>query len=368
MKKWLRILGMACTTAVISLVACVWPKIGTPPSNTGNYDSSPNFDASKKQFVNRQQEEYQKMMDNFDFLALMKKQILGTEQRTPTHTLPVVSIDWEKFQQSTEDQYYWLGHSTILLKMDGKTLLFDPVFGSASPLSFVVPRFSGNAVQLAELPPIDVVLISHDHYDHLSYDAIQHFKNTDTQFLVPLGVSSYLVHWGIAPERITELDWWQETSLFGLNFACTPSQHFSGRRGPRGNTTLWASWVVIAKEHRIYFSGDSGYDIHFSQIGEKYGPFDLAFMENGQYNAIWPMSHMFPQETVQAGVDIQAKNLQPIHWGAFKLSTHQWNEPVLDVVQYAKETELSILLPKIGEQVEVDNAQNIEKDGWYQQP
>jgi len=201
------------------------------------------------------------------------------------------------------------------------------------------------------LPEIDLILISHDHYDHLDRRSIQHFRDRDTKFIVPLGLSSYLIGWGIEAERIQELDWWDESSFGGLKIACTPSQHFSGRNGPRGNATLWASWVVIGEEERFYFSGDSGYDIHFKQIGDKYGPFDVAFMESGQYNEMWKMSHLHPEDTVQASEDIQAKKIQPIHWGMFTLSTHDWFEPPEQILKGSRDKEFSVLTPVIGERV-----------------
>ena len=161
------------------------------------------------------------------------------------------------------------------------------------------------------MPSIDYVVISHGHYDHLSRKSIQHFIGSDTQFVVPLGLSSYLTGWGLSHDNITEFDWWEEKNAGDITFACTPSQHFSGRLGPKGNQTLWASWVIQGQNKRVYFSGDSGYDIHFKEIGKRYGPFDIAFMEDGQYNKIWYMSHLFPNETIQAHEDVQAKKCNP---------------------------------------------------------
>jgi L-ascorbate metabolism protein UlaG (beta-lactamase superfamily) len=221
-------------------------------------------------------------------------------------------------------------------------------------------------VTLSELPLIDYVVISHDHYDHLSRKSIQHFVGSNTQFVVPLGLSSYLIGWGLNHNKITEFDWWEEKKAGDITFACTPSQHFSGRLGPKGNKTLWASWVIQGRDERVYFSGDSGYDIHFKEIGKRYGPFDIAFMEDGQYNKIWYMSHLFPNETIQAHEDVQAKKMQPIHFGMFQLAVHDWHEPIYEVLRIAKERNVDVLLPKIGEIVHVNEPLTFDK--WYEIP
>ncbi len=331
----------------------MWPAIGEAPSaeQLQQYEQSPNFDVNRGTFVNRRHDEYEKMMNNFDMVQLFKEQTFGKEVRTPPKPFPTQQPNWDEWNQQ-EYAYIWLGHSTILFRVNGQNILFDPVFGSAAPVAFAVPRFQEAVVSLSELPPIDRVLISHDHYDHLSYEAMLFFKDqSQTQFVVPLGVSSYLKGWGISEERITELDWWDEQRLDSLLIACTPSQHFSGRTGPRGLRTLWASWVIKTDEFALYFSGDSGYDIHFTQIGEKYGPFDIAFMETGQYNPIWHMSHMFPEESAQGGIELQAKAVHPIHWGTFKLSTHSWDDPIKRIVNQAKLLSLPLSIPMQGEMV-----------------
>ena len=339
----------------LGLLSVVWPELGTEP--TGEHAKkialSPNYDSQTGRFVNRNQVDYDKMQDSFDYKALMKKQIFGKEIREPLQPLPQEKPDLTQFLTAEKMTYHWLGHSTILLRLDGLTLLIDPVFTNAAPIPWAVQRFQEPVLLMDELPDVDLILISHDHYDHLDRKSIQHFVDTQTQFIVPLGISSHLIGWGISADRITELDWWDEISFSGLRLACTPSQHFSGRLGPRGNTTLWASWVVMGQEERFYFSGDSGYDIHFETIGEKYGPFDVAFMESGQYNPIWPMSHMFPEESMQASIDLSAKKIQPIHWGVFALSTHDWFDPPQRMATVAEEKELELLTPIIGEAVVV---------------
>ena len=250
------------------------------------------------------------------------------------------------------------------MRLDTLTILFDPIFTNAAPLPFLVPRFQEPVLSLEQLPPIDVIVISHDHYDHLSKTTIDYFKSSQTRFLVPLGVSSHLLGWGVPNERITEHDWWETTKISDVEFHCTPSQHFSGRLGPRGNKTLWASWSVVGKEQRIFFSGDSGYDIHFQDIGKKLGPFDIAFMESGQYNPIWYMSHMFPEEAVKGAKELNAKYIHPIHWGMFRLSTHDWFDPPLRI-QIAAEDDISVLFPKIGQEVLLSSF-TPDKEPWWE--
>lgn len=349
----------------LGILSVAWPELGTIPKgeHAQKIAQSPNYDPETNRFVNRNQAEYDKMLDSFDYPALMKKQIFGKEVREPFQQLPQEKPNIEKFLASENLVYHWLGHSTILLRFDEQTLLIDPVFTNAAPISWAVQRFQEPVLSMDELPEIDLILISHDHYDHLDRKSIKHFRDKKTKFIVPLGLSSHLIGWGIPEERITELDWWDELEFQGLQIACTPSQHFSGRLGPRGNTTLWSSWVVMGKDERFYFSGDSGYDIHFQKIGEKYGPFDVAFMEAGQYNAIWPMSHMFPEESVQASEDLSAKKIQPIHWGMFVLSTHDWFEPAERMAKAAEEKDLNLITPIIGEEVVVSEEQKFEQ--WW---
>ena len=338
---------------MLGLFAMVWPHVGKGPTDEElqAYASSKNFDSERGTFVNRRHDEYERMMNSFDLVKLSKENFFGKETREPPRPFPIEQPNWEEWNQ-LENAYLWLGHSTVLFRLAGKNILFDPVFGSAAPVSFAVPRFQKTVVSLQELPPIDVVFISHDHYDHLSYEAMIFFKErAQTIFYVPLGVSHYLMGWGIDKDRISEFDWWDESQLDDIFVACTPSQHFSGRTGPRGLRTLWASWVLKVADVAIYFSGDSGYDIHFKQIGEKYGPFDIAFMETGQYNPMWHLSHMFPEESAQGGIDLQAKAVHPIHWGTFKLANHAWDDPVKRIVAKATQLSLPLSIPKHGEMV-----------------
>lgn len=261
----------------------------------------------------------------------------------------------------------WFGHSAFLLEMEGKILMLDPMLGPASsPFSFMTKRFNRNlAVSFEDLPEIDAVLLSHDHYDHLDYPSIVALDKKVGRFFVPLGLGSHLQRWGVEPSKITELDWWDEIEFEGLRFACTPSQHFSGRSVNDRNCTLWASWAIMGQGKRLFFSGDSGYFPGFKTIGEKYGPFDIALMECGQYNELWQEIHMMPEETAQACVDVQSAVLMPIHWGMFNLSLHPWTEPVTRVSMAASALGLTLVTPQVGERFALNDS--LPAMRWWEQ-
>jgi L-ascorbate metabolism protein UlaG (beta-lactamase superfamily) len=251
--------------------------------------------------------------------------------------------------------------------MDGSIMLIDPMFSDVpAPHPWLgSKRFSDELpIEIENLPKIDAVIISHDHYDHLDYASIVKLKDKVDAYFVPLGVGVHLEAWGISSAKIHEKDWWEVTAFKNIQLTCTPAQHFSGRKFNNPKSTLWSSWVITSKDANIYFSGDSGYGKHFRQIGENYGPFDLALIECGQYNAMWPDIHMFPDESAQAGLDLKAKALMPIHWGAFKLSTHAWTEPILQIRKKAHALGLPIVSPKIGAPIRIDKLPEPSSVWW----
>jgi len=261
---------------------------------------------------------------------------------------------------------FWYGHSAFLLQIEKKNILLDPMFGEvAAPHPLLgAKRFNKEIpLEIEKLPKIDAVVISHDHYDHLDYESIKALDKKVSKFFTPLGVGVHLEAWGIEKERIIELDWWNEVDFEGLKLVCTPSQHFSGRKFTTNGSTLWSSWVIKSGKENIFFSGDSGYGEHFKEIGEKYGPFDLALMECGQYNESWPDIHMFPEETAQAGLDVRANKIMPIHWAGFKLALHDWIDPITRVSKKAKELELRVITPSIGEPIVVNSEVRYEE--WW---
>ena len=249
----------------------------------------------------------------------------------------------------------WFGHSSMLIKIEGRVFLTDPMFSDrASMFSFAGPeRFAYTHSMTADsLPAIDAVLISHDHYDHLDYNTIVALKDKVKHFFVPLGVGAHLERWGVPASSITELNWWESVPLDDtIEITSAPSRHFSGRGLTNRMSTLWTSWVIKGRFHRIYFSGDTGYSPSFKEIGDKYGPFNVTLMECGQYNTKWKDIHMTPEQTVQAHRDLKGEVLIPMHWGKFNLALHPWKEPVTRLEEEASRLNVTWCTPMIGETV-----------------
>lgn len=295
-------------------------------------------------------------MSFMETLSVMKEVFFGGGRRSPVGKLPEVKPDMTAFQAPSDKlKFIWLGHSTLLLNLEGQNVLIDPVFFNASPVSFMIKRFQPPVIKLEELPPIQTIVISHDHYDHLDRKTIQYFIEKPVNFLVPTGVGEHLRSWGVNPHRITELKWHESITRQGITYRATPAQHFSGRGLFDRNETLWASWIIKTEHENIYYSGDSGYGPHFKEIGKLHGPFDYAFLENGQYNERWPDVHMQPEETLQALLDLNAQTLIPVHWGMFDLSLHHWSEPIIRTHTIAKNWDIPILTPRLGEIVDSKN-------------
>lgn len=250
----------------------------------------------------------------------------------------------------------WLGHSSFLIELDGRRVLLDPMFGKrASPLSWAGPaRFHEPPLPLDQLPPIDAVVISHDHYDHLDLSTIQALRNRVPLFLAPLGVGAHLEYWGVEPSTIIELDWWESHSAAGLTFTATPARHFSGRSLATAgrDVTLWAGWVVAGEEHRVFFSGDTGMFPGFAEIGERLGPFDATLIETGAYNRMWPDLHIGPEQAIAARVALGSGLFIPIHWGTFNLAMHAWTEPAERVLHAAQLAGVPIAIPRPGQSIE----------------
>lgn len=334
--------------------------------NRSSIEASPNFDKNKGIFLNRRPNVISEMKkDTFSF-DLIRDWLVGVENSVPDKKLPEVVPNIEDFQKDSEvPKIIWFGHSSFLINFSGKMILIDPVFSnSAAPVSFMVKRFQKAVLKLTQLPKIDYIVISHDHYDHLDMETVKFFVDKEAEFITPLGVGSHLKKWGIGESRITELDWWEKVKRSGIDFVATPSQHFSGRTGFHDNETLWASWVIKNDEHNIYFSGDSGYDVHFKEIGEKYGPFDIAFIENGQYNERWEAVHLLPEQAAQAYFDLKAKKFVPIHWGMFELALHTWFDPIVRIDKLAMSKGINLVTPRIGEVINLN--EKIDTQKWWQ--
>ncbi|MDR1451510.1 MAG: MBL fold metallo-hydrolase [Helicobacteraceae bacterium] len=247
---------------------------------------------------------------------------------------------------------YWLGHASLIIEIDGKRILVDPVFGNAAPIPFAVRRFTPPVLSAEEAPPIDIALITHDHYDHLEYAAIRALKDKVDRFVVPLGVGAHLVFWGVKKEKITELGWDENLSIGSLTIGADKTIHYGGRTFGTRSQTLWASYALLGEKVKVFVSGDSGYGAHFAEAGRKYGGFDLAFIEIDGWNSGWPKTHMFPEEVVQAYRDINASAFVPVHWGVFDLALHPWKESIQMIAKLVDANgDIALLTPLMGEKI-----------------
>lgn len=304
-----------------------------------------------------------KMAINLSRTKGMIKDYVAKKDATPSFEIPRKVIDKDRFLN--EDSFVWLGHSTILANLQNVSFIVDPMLGlRASPVAFAGPkRFKGSLTPLEELPNIDVVLITHNHYDHLDKGTILALNKKVKHFFVPLDNAKRVIGWGVDKAKIKEFDWFEEITHKGVTFAFCPTQHFSGRALNDRDKALWGSWAVKSKNHSIYISGDSGYNDHFSQIGKKYGKFDIACMECGAYNENWSEIHMTPEQSVQSTKDINANVMLPMHWAGFDLSTHAWDEPITRALVEAKNLNMQTTTPMIGEVLSFKNPMRSKK--WW---
>jgi L-ascorbate metabolism protein UlaG (beta-lactamase superfamily) len=286
--------------------------------------------------------------------------------KSPDKALQFVIPNLSGSPKSSAPEIIWFGHSSYLIKINGLRILVDPVFSiTPSPFSFIGSKaFKGtDLVKAEDFKDIDVLLITHDHYDHLDYQSILKIAPQAKTIVTSIGVGSHLERWGIKAEKINELSWNQSVTLFDhLELTAVPARHFTGRKFKR-NQTLWSAFVLKTANYKLFLGGDSGYDTHFAKIGEAYGPFDLALLECGQYNAYWPYIHMFPEETVQAAIDLKAKVLMPVHWGKFSLAMHPWNEPIKRIVEAATAKQFPLVTPKLGETIILN--EYLPTENWW---
>lgn len=354
--------------AVIILFINIDPAFGGNPTKEQKekYQYLNNYVDGK--FINENPAEL--VINSSNASAMNEDSASEDKDRNPTSPIPVSIIDWNKII-SENDSLTWFGHSAFLLSIDNKKLLVDPMLSPiASPVSFVgVKRYEySEDIMLHlfdEMPPIDAVFITHDHYDHLDYQSIVKLNSKVSHFFVPLGVSAHLVRWGIPKEKITELNWWEETEYQGLTVALTPARHFSGRDPFNIDTTLWGGWVILGNNTRLYTSGDTGYNTHFKEIGTKYGSFDITLIEGGQYDRRWSDIHMIPEQSVQANLDVNGKTMMLMHWGAFTLANHGWNEPIERALKEANKREVNLIAPEIGVTILLDSDLHMPPTSWW---
>jgi L-ascorbate metabolism protein UlaG (beta-lactamase superfamily) len=300
--------------------------------------------------------------------SILRDLVLGKERRKPRLAVPVVAPSPADLAAPPADglRLTWLGHATALVELEGKRVLFDPVWSErVSPSqSFGPRRLHPVPLALDALPPLDAVVISHDHYDHLDMRTIRRLAaSRQVPFLVPLGVGAHLERWGIPPERIVELDWEESATLAGLAFTATAARHFSGRRRPGENGTLWASWVVAGRDRRVFYTGDSGYFDGYAAIGAAHGPFDATLIQVGAYSPYWPDIHMTPEEGVATHLAVGGGLLVPVHWGTFNLALHSWSEPVERVLKDAAERGVRVAVPRPGQLLDLDDVPR--SDNWW---
>jgi L-ascorbate metabolism protein UlaG (beta-lactamase superfamily) len=284
-------------------------------------------------------------------LPILTEFFFRSGRREPSAPLPIDDPRpaWPH-RPSSGFRVTWLGHSTVLLEIDGRRVLTDPVFGErASPVGFAGPRrFHRVPARLDELPELDLVLLSHDHYDHLCRATMEALARQSVPIVTALGVGAHLERFGVAPARITELDWGESATIDGVQVTATPAQHFSGRGMADRNQTLWASWVIAGERHKVFFSGDTGLSPVFQDIGRQHGPFDLVLLEVGAYHPAWGSIHLGPQNALAVFEMLGGGTLLPVHWGTFNLALHDWDEPAETLLALADESGARILTPRLG--------------------
>ncbi len=309
------------------------------------------------------------MMGDGAVTGMLKEWVFNKNTTEPKEKIQSVKINPDSLFTGASNglRATWLGHSSFILEVDGLRIMLDPLLTydvSPVPWIYSVGRFQKElSITAEELPEIDVVVISHDHYDHLDKKTIKAIHSKVKHFLVPKKVDKYLISWGVPKSKIQALDWSHSAVIMDHTFTALPTQHFSGRGLIGRDKTLWASWAIKGPHHLLYFSGDTGYHPALKRIGETYGPFDLVILDSGQFGKYWPKVHMTPEQGVQASVDLQAKLYIPAHWGSFNLSTHNWYDPIERALKAAKEKEINIAVPVVGKTIIV--GENWANEEWW---
>lgn len=304
-----------------------------------------------------------------DVMEFVVEYFRGAKERKPPTPVPMVEVDPAALHtiRSRGVRFIWLGHSTVYLEVDGTRVLIDPVWSErASPFRIFGPRRSHPVpIVLADLPPIDVVVISHDHYDHLDPGVVRELAPLGVRFAVPLGIGADLEAWGVAADQMIELDWWDRESVGSLELIATPARHFSGWQVTDRDRTLWASWTLVGPKSRVFYSGDTGWQEDFERIGSQYGPFDLTIMKCGAYGDGWPDIHIDGVQAVEAHRLLKGRRMLPVHWLTFDLALHPWEEPVAEAVEFAAKSGAEVLTPRLGELVDLRGP--VQSVRWWEE-
>lgn len=364
--------------SVVTLGGCMLNQNLISTHETNQSESIAQKVAKSAQFNGKKFENLLQVETNPAILPMLKMYMFEKQKPAiPESAINVTTISKAQLitlQKNSVDEgmvFFRLGHSTMLILLDGEFWMTDPVFAErASPFSFIGPkRFHQPPIDIEQLPNIKGVILSHNHYDHLDKAAIKQLVDKVEHFYTPLGVGEDLIKWGVKRENVTQLDWWQSVQVKGVTLTATPAQHFSGRALNDKNKTLWSSWAIKGEQGSFFFSGDSGYFDQFKVIGEKLGPFDVSFMETGAYNKMWSEIHMLPSESAQAHLDVNAKYMFPIHNGTFDLSLHTWTDPFEQITQQAKDKGINLLTPDMGQKLSIKTLQEkgVSENAWWRE-
>lgn len=371
MRKWTQRLLLA-GTVLVAVVVVATPLVLSLPQFGGKLEGErmarvrANPHHRDGAFVNPVPQAERSWADTW---LLLRRSVVGDEQRQPAKALPVVPVDVQALRNAppaTGLRAFWLGHASVYLEIDGIRVMADPVLTDyASPFDIGPKRFHPPPIALADLPRIDAVIVTHDHYDHLDMKSVQALAAQGARFLVPLGIGAHLEAFGVPAAQVQELEWWQEAKVGEVRIVCTPSRHYSGRGLNDVNATLWSSWSLIGPVHRAYVSGDTGWSDHFKTIGDRLGPFDMSFIKIGAYGPTqsWIDIHMPPEDAVRAQGELRAKRLFPVHWATFNLAFHDWDEPIKRTLQAAA-GKAEVVTPRIGEIVDAD--QPFASTAWWE--
>jgi len=354
---------------LIALIIAIYvflqhPKFGKAPTGKRleRIQQSPHYKKNKFDNLNFTP---QFAEDTSVFAIMMRFIFTKNKNLTPNTTFNFSKTDLKNIDPA-ENMYVWMGHSSYFLQVEGKKILVDPVFsGNASPVTFTTKAFSGSTVYNAEdIPDLDYLIITHDHWDHLDYATVKKLTPKVKLVLTGLGTGEHLEYWNYDPKKIIELDW-SETFDLGCGFKihAETARHFSGRSFKR-NQAIWASFIFETPNKRIYIGGDSGYDDHFENIGKKYGGFDLAILENGQYNKDWRYIHMMPEEFLTAAKDLKTRTIIPVHNSKFALALHDWKEPLEKITTLNEQENLRLITPKIGVKVNWEDCTKVHDKWW----